>query len=180
MIPLHLRHQLREPSSASPDTRLFGLSCFYISSCILVHCLSFIPPLIYFTRPIVRYAIHDDRAVFEMVGSGAITWASIRSVSLVTWFTPFIGGLPRFLILTQSFYNVVSTTFFTKGRVGVTPILLYTFHHFPSTLQKTLDCSPCEYENAGRGRKRRMVCSGLRLNWVSAYTQSYQLILIVQ
>lgn len=49
----------------------------------------------------------------------------------------FYRRLFRFLIFTQSLYNVVSTTFFTKRRVGVTLVLLYTFHHFlfPSTLQ---------------------------------------------
>ena len=71
---------------------------------------------------------------------------------------------PAFDLYTISLQRCVHDIFFTKRRVGVTLVLLYTFHHFSSTLQKTLDRSPCEYENAGHGRKRRIICSEPRLN----------------
>ena len=69
------------------------------------------------------------------------------------------------LIFTQSLHNVVSTAFFfTKRRAGVTPALLYSFFHFLSTLQRLWNCSPCEYENAGHGQRKRTICCEPRLS----------------
>lgn len=86
---------------------------------------------------------------------------------------PFIGALHRLLIFTQSSYNVVSTTFLQIVVRSDALSLLYFSPLFFYTL-KALDCSSCEYGNAGRGRKRRTTCFELRLNSVSAYIQPSQ------
>jgi hypothetical protein len=117
----------RRPESSSDGT--LPLLCLF---CVLIYldARTVLSPLLLIHPVRLPYhLIHRDCSVGK--------WDDILGV-----YSPFprvhflseLRAVPV-LIFTQSFYNVVSTTVFTKRRAGVTLVLLYTFHYFPSTLQ---------------------------------------------
>ena len=79
------------------------------------------------------------------------------------------------LIFTQFLHNVVSTAvFFYKTSCWCNACSLVFFLSLSFYPSNTLDCSSCEYENAGHGQRKRTLCCEPRLNWVRAYTQLSQ------